>query len=177
MAIKKLSDLSALTVPADDDLLLINDVSEALVINQSKKVAASVLNTYFTAAIYAEIDVKYSTIIVLSPIMVCAVGDGQVQIPIPAALDGWLLTGVKGWVNTAGNTGTMTVQIENVTQSEDMLSTLLTFASGATVDNGSAAIDATKDDVASGNIISINIDTVHATPALGLFVELKWEKP
>lgn len=176
MAIKKLTDLTALTTPADGDLLLINDVSEALPINQSKKIAASVLSTFFTSAIYAEIDVKYSTIIVLSPLMACVVGDDHIQFPIPASLDGWVLTGIKGYVNTAGSTGTMTVQIENVTQEEDMLSTLLTFASGAAVDNGSAEIDATKNDVSSGNIISVNIDTIHTTPAMGLFIELEWSK-
>jgi len=152
-------------------------------VNTGDPWSASDHNTYIKdnlAYLKTETDklsVRYSTIIVLSPIMVCAVGDDQIQIPIPALMNGWNLTGVKGWVNTAGNTGTMTVQIENVTKSKDMLSTKLTFASGATVDNGSAAIDTTKDDVASGNIISINIDTIHTTPARGLFVELKWEKP
>lgn len=128
-------------------------------------------------ALYTDSITVYSTIIVFPPTLTCEVGNSKIEFAIPAKLNGWNLTGVKGWVNTAGDTGTMTVQIENVTQSEDMLSTLLTFASGATVDNGSAAIDATKDDVATGDIISINIDTIHTTPAWGLFVELKWEKP
>lgn len=153
-------------------------------VNTNDSWSASDHNTYIKdnlAYLKTETDklnVLYSTIIVLSPNTSCIVGDDKIQIPIPAVLNGWNLTGVKGWVNTAGATDTMTVQIENVTQTADMLSTLLTFASAATADNGSAAIDTANDDVATGDIISVNIDTIHTvTPAVGLIVELKWEKP
>lgn len=153
-------------------------------VNTNDSWSASDHNTYIKdnlAYLKTETDklnVLYSTIVVLSPTTACAVGDDNIQIPIPAVMNGWNLTGVKGYVNTAGDTGTMTVQIENVTQTADMLSTPLTFASAATADNGSAVIDTDDDDIATGDIISINIDTIHTvTPAIGLIVELKWEKP
>lgn len=55
MAIKKLSDLTALTTVADDDLLLINDVSEALAINQSKKITGTNLKTYMGGTVAADL--------------------------------------------------------------------------------------------------------------------------
>lgn len=90
------------------------------------------------------------------------------------------LTGVAAVVYTAGTTGTLDVQIRNHTDTTDMLSTKITIDSGE-VDTLTAAtpavIDTTKDDVVTGDVIAIDIDTIHTTPAKGLVVQLKFELP
>ena len=174
MTTKKLSELTELTSVATNDLLFINDVSVADA-DKSKKITVANLVKPYDDAIWAVLHVKYSTVVVLGPGAPCSVGDGKLKIPIPASMNGWKLTGVKGFLSTAGTTGTMTVQIENLTAAADVLSTKLTFASGAVVDNGTVVIDTDHDDVSTGNILSFNIDTIHTTAAIGLVLELKWE--
>lgn len=127
-----------------------------------------------------KINTKYSTLVVVSPAVSCAVGDSAIQLPIPESVNGWNLTGIKGYVVTAGVTGTMDIQIRNATQTADMLSTKLTIDAGETSSNTAATaavIDTNNDDVATNDIICVDIDAVNTTPALGLVVELKWEKP
>jgi hypothetical protein len=105
------------------------------------------------------------------------VGDGQGFIRIPAELDGYNLVSVKGDVKAAGTTNTEDIQIRNATKAQDMLSTTLKFASGATQDDGNAVIDTTKDDVSDGDRIWVDVDAVHTTPAAGLVVTLGFQLP
>lgn len=109
-----------------------------------------------------------------------ATGDGQGFFRIPDELNGMNLTGVAASVYDAGTTGTLDVQIRNKTQAADMLTTKITIDSGET-DTSTAAtpavIDAANDDVATGDIIAIDIDAVHTTPAQGLLVMLRFELP
>ena len=112
----------------------------------------------------------------------CATGDDVVDsyFRVPAELNGWDLVNVTGSNGTAGTTGTMDVQIHNVTQAADMLSTKLTIDSGET-DSSTAAtpavIDTANDDVATGDQIRIDVDAVHTTPAQGLVVNLHFRAP
>jgi hypothetical protein len=109
-----------------------------------------------------------------------ATGDGQAFFRIPAELNGMNLTGVAAAVYTAGTTNTLDVQLRNKTDSQDMLSTKITIDSTET-DTSTAAtpavINASYDDVATGDIIAIDIDAVHSTPAKGLVVEMRFELP
>ena len=109
-----------------------------------------------------------------------ATGDGAFFFRVPAELNGMNLTGVAACVYTAGTTGTTDVQIRNKTDSVDMLSTKLTIDSGET-DSSTAAtpavINASYDDVATGDVLAIDVDAVSTTPAVGLFVELRFELP
>ena len=109
-----------------------------------------------------------------------ATGDGKAFFRVPAELNGMNLTGVAACVYTAGTTNTTDVQIRNVTDSVDMLSTKITIDSTET-DSSTAAtaavIDTTKDDVATGDKLAIDIDAVSTTAAKGLYVELRFELP
>ncbi len=111
-----------------------------------------------------------------------AVGDGQAFFRIPAELNGMNLTGVAMQVYVAGTTNLHTVQIRRVRSATpaDMLSTKLTIDS-TEVDTATAAtpavIDAANDDVATGDLIAIDIDVVQTTPAKGQVVEMRFELP
>lgn len=109
-----------------------------------------------------------------------ATGDGQGFFRVPDELNGMNLTGVAAAVYTAGTTGTCDIQIRNKTQSADMLTTKLTIDSTET-DSSTAAtaavIDTANDDVATGDIIAIDIDAVQTTAAKGLVVQMRFELP
>ena len=81
---------------------------------------------------------------------------------------------------TAGTTNTLDIQIHNLTQTADMLSTKLTIDSAET-DSATAAtaavIDTANDDVATGDRIRIDVDAVHTTASKGLVVELQFALP
>jgi hypothetical protein len=112
----------------------------------------------------------------------CATGDGagDVFFRVPSTANGFDLVGVAAQCQTAGTTGTMDVQIHNVTQAADMLTTKLTIDSAET-DSSTAAtaavIDTANDDVATGDQIRIDVDAVHTTAAKGLLVELQFRLP
>lgn len=102
-------------------------------------------------------------------------GDGKYYIHIPPALNGLNLTYVHAEVITAGTTGTETIQIHNLTQTADMLSTEITIDTGETGSDTAATppvIDEAEDDVATNDVIRIDIDGVHTTAAEGLVVTL-----
>lgn len=102
-------------------------------------------------------------------------GDGRAYLPIPAALNGMNLTGVVATVVTAGTTGTTDIQICNVTDAVDMLSTKCTIDSGETSSltaATAAVINTATDDVATGDMLRIDVDATSTTRAKGLFVTL-----
>jgi len=104
----------------------------------------------------------------------CASGDGKAEIHIPAHLDGLDLVECHAEVKTAGTTGTMAIQVRNVTQAADMLITKLTIDSGETGSDEATAyvIDTNNDDVAENDMLAIDFDTLHTTPAIGCIVTL-----
>lgn len=116
---------------------------------------------------------------VFAPTTNCAAGDGKKYFVVPAPLNGMNLIGVHGRAITAGTTGTMDVQIRNVTDSVDMLSTKLTWDSTevGTDTAAAAVIDATKDDVATNDLIAIDVDAVQSTPAQGMIITLRFQLP
>lgn len=109
-----------------------------------------------------------------------AVGDGKGYICIPPSLNGMNLVGVSACVITAGTTNTTDIQIANVTDSVDMLSTKMTIDSTelSTATAATAAvIDTTKDDVATGDLLRIDVDAISTTAAKGLIVTLEFRLP
>lgn len=107
-------------------------------------------------------------------------GAGDVFWRVPSVLNGWNLVGVAAHVQTAGTTNTTDIQIHNVTQAADMLSTVITIDS-TEKDSATAAtpavIDATNDDVATADEIRIDVDAVSTTAPKGLLVELTFQLP
>lgn len=119
-------------------------------------------------------------VMVFDPASDIATGDGKVFFRVPVRLNGMNLISCAATVYTAGTTGTTDIQLRNKTDSVDMLSTKLTIDSGET-DSATAAtpavIDTTKDDVATGDVIAIDVDAKSTTAPKGLYVELRFELP
>lgn len=107
-------------------------------------------------------------------------GAGDFTFRIPAVLNGYNLVDIECGVYIAGTTNTTDIQIANVTQAADMLSTKCTVDSTET-DSSTAAtapvIDGANDDVATADQIRIDVDAVSTTAAKGLYVELTFQNP
>jgi hypothetical protein len=109
-----------------------------------------------------------------------ATGDGKHYIHIDRKLNESNLVYVHAEVITAGTTNTTDIQIANVTQSVDMLSTKLTIDTGETGSDTAAApavIDRTKDNVSENDLLRVDVDAVSSTPAKGLIITLGFEVP
>jgi hypothetical protein len=111
----------------------------------------------------------------------CSIGNGKAYVRIPEELSGMNLVRVAAACITAGVTGTMSIQIVNITDSENMLSVELTIDSGETDSKDAATpsvIDEDHDDVVTGDILRIDITAIHTgTAAKGLIVELGFRLP
>ena len=104
-------------------------------------------------------------------------GDGLDYLFIPPELNGANLVVAHAALVTPG-TGTTTIQIRNVTQTADMLSTRITIDS-AEQDSSTASpsvIDTANDDVAQFDKIACDIDAA-AAGAKGLVLLLRFEVP
>lgn len=106
----------------------------------------------------------------------CATGDKKASAHITAHLDGLSLVEVHAENETAGVTGTMAIQIRNVTQAVDILSTKLTIDTGETGSDTAAAPAVIKSDgsevVSENDMLAIDVDLIHTTAAKGLIVSL-----
>lgn len=101
-------------------------------------------------------------------------GDGQLIFLIDSSLNGLNLTGAQAYVTTVSSSGLPTVQIRNVTDGVDMLSTRITidvseFSSYTALN--APVINGATDDVATGDRIAIDVD-VAGTGTKGLGVIL-----
>ncbi len=119
---------------------------------------------------------KSVCILVTGPTGNTATGDGKAYITIPEALNGMNLVRATATVVTAGTTNATTIQIYNVTQTADMLSGLISIASGGKVATA-GTIDAANDDVATNDVLRVDVDTISTTPAKGLMVILEFRLP
>ena len=108
-----------------------------------------------------------------------AVGDGAAYVTVPSSYAGMNLVAVHARVITAGTTGTTDIQIHNLSQTADMLSTKITIDSTETGSDTAAAavIDTSNDDVASWDILRIDVDAVSTTAPKGLIVTLEFRLP
>jgi len=117
-------------------------------------------------------------------------GDGKYYFSIPSKINGWDLTGVSAQVVTTGTTNTLNMDLArcdvvaagNMCSGtvQDMLSTNLTIDSGegrSATAATAAVINTDYDDVATDEVVRVDIDGVHTTAAKGLVVNLKFEKP
>lgn len=105
------------------------------------------------------------------------VGDDAIRFRIPSSLNGWNISSVA--MSRKSGTGVLTVQIRNVTDAVDVLSTKLTIDTSETdtlTAATAAVIDTTKDDVATGDQFAIDVD-VAGTSTLYAWVEIGFTKP
>lgn len=109
-----------------------------------------------------------------------ATGDGAFYLHIGQTLNGMNLIDVHAEVITAGTTGTTDIQIHNLTDGQDMLSTVITIDSGETGSDTAATpavINTSYDDVATNDVLRIDVDAVQTTAPKGLIVTLGFQLP
>lgn len=102
----------------------------------------------------------------------CSTGDGKFQFHIPLWYDGFYLIYVEAFVTTAGAN---TVQIRNVTDSHDLLSTALTIDAGEECSADAAVpavINQSYNQVSHKDKIAIDVDVAGG---MGLEVVLLFE--
>mgnify|MGYP003647133971 FL=1 len=106
-------------------------------------------------------------------------GDGKAYWRVPSTLAGFNLVAVAAQVTTVSSSGLPTIQIHNLTDTADMLSTALTI-DASELDSSTAAtaavINTSTDDVATGDQIRFDID-VAGTGTKGLMVEMQFRLP
>lgn len=165
MADLKITDLTELaTSLAQDDLLVCVDDPAGTPVTKKAKVRHVRGTRYVQCEVFSMRDGEGH-----------AVGDGKSYAHIPPDLNGLDLTYVHARLKTAGTTGTLDIQIHNLTGAVDMLSTKLTVDSGETGSDTAATpavIDTANDAISSNDLIRIDCDAVHTTPGQGLLVTL-----
>lgn len=128
----------------------------------------------------ANIGIRYVQCVVFDFTTDVSTGDGKFYYHIPAGLNGMNLVEVHAEVITAGTTNSTTVQIHNVTQAADMLSALLeieTTETGSDTSDPGPTIDTNNDDVATNDVIRIDVDSVSTTAPKGLIVTMGFQLP
>lgn len=105
-----------------------------------------------------------------------ATGDGKAYITIPESLNGMNLVRAQATVVTAGTTNATTVMIHNKTDAADMLSGAISIASGGTVGTV-GTVNGSADDVATNDVLRIDVDSVSTTAPQGLMVVLEFRLP
>jgi len=160
--------------------LAIGSVGKALVSDGTDVVwSTSALGTaaYTDSTSYATSSHTHSRvceIIAVADTTTNTTGDAKATFTIPYELNGYNLTNAAASVSTVSSSGTVTVQIRNVTDSQDMLSTLITIDANENTSYTAATsmvIDTSHDDVATGDEIAIDLDGV-GTGSKGLKVIL-----
>lgn len=107
-------------------------------------------------------------------------GDDKYSFILPSSVNGMDLIAAHARVFTAGTTGTTDIQLHNVTDAVDMLSTKITIDSTETTSYSAATapvINGSNDSVATGDIIRVDIDAISTTPPSGLQVILEFRLP
>jgi hypothetical protein len=108
-----------------------------------------------------------------------ATGDGAILFCISSDMNGMNLVDADAYVTTVSSSGLPTIQLRNVTDSCDMLSVKISIdATEFTSYTATTAptINTTYDDVATGDIIAIDVD-VAGTGTKGLGVILVFQNP
>lgn len=108
-----------------------------------------------------------------------ATGDGKFIFEIPEDTDGMNLVAIETYVTTVSSSGKPTVQIRNVTQAVDMLTTKCEIDANEKNSKDAVTqpvIDTANDDVAWGDHIAIDVD-VAGTGTKGLGVILTFKAP
>lgn len=106
-------------------------------------------------------------------------GTKKVHFHVPPSMNGMDLVYVHAELATAGTTGTEVYDINK--NGTTMLSTKLSIDSGETGSDTAATaavIDTTADDVATNDVISVDVDSIHSgTAGKGAVVTLEFQLP
>ncbi len=107
---------------------------------------------------------------------VLTTGDGQFIFEISSDMDGTSLVDIESFVSTVSTSGNPTVQIRNITQGHDMLTTKCSIDANEFVSADAATpavINTSNDEVAHKDLLAIDVD-VSGTGAKGLGVILSF---
>jgi hypothetical protein len=118
-------------------------------------------------------------IAITAPDISLTTGDGKSYFVIPPELNGMNLVDADAAVITSSSSGLPEIDIYNVTDSHDMLSTNITIDVGEYTSytaTTAPVINTSYDDVATGDIIRIDVDTA-GTDTTGLIVILSFQLP
>lgn len=123
-------------------------------------------------------EVKSVTFVPFAPTVTVSTGDGKQYFRVPSHLNGANITAVHAFVQTAGTTGTSDIQIARVRSGTpaDVLSTKITIDStetGSDTAATAAVINTSNDDLATGDILRIDVDAVSTTAPIGLVVTIE----
>jgi hypothetical protein len=174
---------------ADTDLTLSGNGTGVVNISDSLKVdaiaATSGTNTDLKLAgkgtgkakLYSELQIP-----VIGWTTPATTGDGKFYIHIGKEHAGKNIVYVHAEVITAGITGTLEIDLRNVTQSNaDILTNNLKVDSthtGSDTSSSPASINASEDDLQENDLIAIDIDAIHSgTPSEGLIITIGMELP
>ena len=105
-------------------------------------------------------------------------GDGLDTIYIPQELNGYNLTDIAICIHTVSTSGLVTIQLYNVTDSQDMLTTKATIDQGERTSYTAVTqpqVNGSYDDVATGDRLRIDVDG-KGTGVKGLDVYLTFEE-
>jgi len=126
---------------------------------------------------------KNVQLVVIAPATALTTGDNKIVFVVPPELNGMNLVDADGALTGVVATGATLplIQVRNATDSVDMLSTRITIDDSEWTSFTAAAppvIDATKDDVVTGDRLAIDIDAIgNTTPGTGLNVLLSFRLP
>jgi hypothetical protein len=110
-------------------------------------------------------------------------GDGKGYVHIPSGLNGMNLIDCHAEVITAGNTGTLDIQLHNVTQAVDMLDPNFKLRidddeTGSDTSANAAVINTSADGVSTNDLIRVDVDSVQTeTAPQGLIVTMDFRLP
>ncbi|MEW6263392.1 MAG: hypothetical protein AB1641_09960 [Thermodesulfobacteriota bacterium] len=104
-----------------------------------------------------------------------AVGDGTIAFAVPAEMNGLYLYSALAAVHTKGVTGSTTIQVRRrrAGSDADMLTTPITL--GDVFSASSTDVTAANKDLATGDLIYVDVDTIHTTAPKGLSVTLTFK--
>jgi hypothetical protein len=123
-----------------------------------------------------DIDKQRFQIKVIADDITITTGDGKLIFLIEDNMDGLRLTSAHAYVTTVSSSGAPTIQLRNVTDALDMLSTKITIDASEFTSYTAATppvINTSNDDVSTGDRIAVDID-VAGTGAKGLGVILEF---
>jgi len=121
---------------------------------------------------------RVGTISVIDAATTITTGDGKKSIFIPAEFDGWKIVALHATLVTASTSGAPIIQVRNVTDGVDVLSTRITIDQSEKTSYTAATapvIDTSNNTVATGDEIAIDLDGA-GTGAKGLDVIISLQK-
>jgi hypothetical protein len=138
------------------------DFASIAEVNTGTETAKSVSPDSLAGSVHGE---KAVGIVVFDSGTAVATGDGTNGIPIPASLNGMNIVAILATVHTQGITGTTDVQIRRRRSGSnvDVLSTKITI--GAEYYAADGVINGSNDDLATGDVLYVDVDAVHSGTA------------